>query len=116
VSTSCEPRCQRLNTNGPDEIGRLFLGLRKSFRHTWLKFSPASECCGIGAVPMSAFQAAYGLRNVTVTVLPDTATLLMSSQPSRDVMSNDWFISVCQRNRKSAPVIGWPSLHFAAFL
>ena len=71
---------------------------------------------GIGAVPMSAFQAAYGRRNVTVTVLPDTATLLMSSQPSRDVMSNDWFISVCQRNRKSAPVIGLPSLHFAAFL
>ena len=40
----------------------------------------------------------------------------MSSQPSRDVMSNDWFISVCQRNRKSVPVIALPSLHFAAFL
>ena len=36
--------------------------------------------------------AAYGFRNVTVTVLPFTATLLMSSQPSRDVMSQFLFM------------------------
>ena len=41
---------------------------------------------------ISASQAAYGRRKRTVTVFPATCTRLMSSQPSRDVMSQFLFM------------------------
>ena len=51
-----------------------------------------------------------------MTVLPFTWIFAMSSQPSRETMSQFGFMIVLYVARKSAPVTGLPSLHFALSL
>src|ERR687898_280070 len=63
-----------------------------------------------------ASQAAYGLRKMTVTVFPRTCIDRMSSQPSRDVMSQFLFMIAWYVARKSLPVTWRPSLHLASAL
>src|SRR5262245_60541472 len=107
--TSCVPRCQLTNLNGP-------LATSREFRQRSLKFCPATLCAGIGDVlPTSASQAAYArpFFHATVTALPFALTLAMSSQPSREVMSQFGFMIVRYVATKSFPVSGLPSLHFA---
>src|SRR5688572_1109751 len=104
---------------GPLLIGLPVFGLSTLFRQTWLKFSPWSACCGRGPVAaIEAFQLANGLLKTTVTTLPLPRIARMSSQPTRETMSQRKLLPsramiVCHVKRKSRAVICRPSYHLA---
>ncbi len=102
------PFCQLTKRNGP-------LATSIELRYRSLKFWPAILWAGYGDVATSASHAAYAFPffHVTVTDLPATLMLAMSSQPSREVMSKFGFMIVWYVALKSLPVICRPSLHFA---
>src|SRR5919109_4946486 len=99
TSVSCVPFCQLWNLYGPLETSI------ESFQ-SLLKSCPATLCAGMGAVATSASHAAYErfFFQTTVTDLPLALTDWMSSQPSREVMSQLAFMMVRCVATKSAPV------------
>src|SRR4026209_2529456 len=109
---SCVPFCQLTNLNGP-------LAMPSGARQRSWTFFPTSLWAGIGdTFATSASQAAYErpFLKVTVTAFPFTRTFAMSSQPSREVMSQRGSMIVRWVARKSFPVSWRPSLHFALAL